>query len=89
MGTINLKSGLLRLSQWSKDFNKYSQRLTHAQVWIRLLDLPREYWLEITLLEITGAIGTPLIIDAATQKSTFRHYAWVLVDIDFSCRLFY
>jgi hypothetical protein len=89
MGTVNLKPGLLCLSQWSKDFNKYSQRLTHAQVWIRLLDLPQEYWLERTLLEIAGAIGTPLIIDTATQKRTFGRYARVLVDIDFFCRLFY
>jgi len=32
MGTVNLKSCLLQLSRWSKDFNKYSQRLTHVQV---------------------------------------------------------
>lgn len=89
LGTVNLKPGLLRLSRWSKDFNKYSHRLTHAQVWLRLLDLPQEYWLERTLMEIAGAIGAPLIIDAATQKHTFSHYARVLVDIDFSRRLFY
>ncbi|KEH19695.1 DUF4283 domain protein [Medicago truncatula] len=89
MGRVNLKLGLLRLSQWSKDFNKYSQRLTHAQVWIRLLDLPQDSWLERTLLEIGGAIGTPLIIDIATQKRTFGHYVRVLVDIDFSHWLFY
>jgi hypothetical protein len=61
----------------------------HAQVWIRLLDLPQEYWLERTLLEIAGAIGSPLIIHAATQKHTFGHYARMLVDIDFSLRIFY
>jgi hypothetical protein len=66
MGTVNLKSGLLQLSRWSKDFNKYSQRLTHAHVWIQLLDLPQGYWLDRTLMEIAAAIGTPLIIDAAT-----------------------
>lgn len=80
MGTVNLKSGLLRHSQWLNDFNKFSQRVTHVQVWIRLLDLPREYWLERTLLEIDGAIDTPLIIDAATHKRTFGHYTrwwWV------------
>jgi len=88
MGMVNLKSGLLCLSQWSKDFKKYSQHLTHAHVWIRLLDLPQEYWLERTLLEIAGAIGTPLIIDAITQKHAFGHYARVLVDINLSRRLF-
>lgn len=89
MGTVNLKSGLLRLSRWSKDFNNYFQRLTHAHVWIRLLDLPSEYWLDRTLMEIAVAIGTPLIMDVATQKRTFGHYVRVLVDIDFSHRLFY
>lgn len=45
--------------------------------------------MERTLLEIAGAIGTPLLIDSATQKCVFGHYARVLVDIDFSCRLFH
>jgi len=40
-------------------------------------------------MEIASTIGTPLIIDAATQKRTFGHYAHVLVDIDFSHHLFY
>jgi len=40
-------------------------------------------------MEIAAAIGTPLIIDVATQKRTFGHYVRVLVDIDFSRRLFY
>jgi hypothetical protein len=89
MGTINLKTRLLHLSQWSTYFNKYYQRPKHTHVWIRLLDLQQEYWLERTLLEIAGAIDTPLIIDAATQKCPFCHYARVLVDIAFPRRLFY
>lgn len=38
--------------------------------------------------EISCAMGTPLIIDATTQKRTFGHYARVLVDIEFSHHLF-
>jgi len=34
--TINLKSGVLRLFEWTKDFNAHTQRQTHAQVCIRL-----------------------------------------------------
>jgi len=29
-GTVNLKSGVLRLFEWSKDFNMHTQRNTHA-----------------------------------------------------------
>lgn len=43
-GTVNLKSGLLRLSQWTKDFSHYNQKQTHASIWIRLVALPQEYW---------------------------------------------
>jgi len=89
MGTVNLKPGLLHLSQWTKDFNKHTQRQTHAQVWVRLMELPQEYWLERTLLEIAGVIGTPLLIDSATQKRVFGHYTRVLGDIDLSRRLFH
>lgn len=42
-GTMNLRPGVLRLFEWSKDFNMHTQRNTHAQVWIRLLELPQEY----------------------------------------------
>jgi len=45
-GTINLKPGVLRLFEWSKDFNMHTQRNTHAQMRIRLLELPQEYWME-------------------------------------------
>jgi len=40
-------------------------------------------------MEIAGATGTPLIINDTTQKRTFRQYARVLMDTDFSRHLFY
>jgi len=43
MGTVNLKPGVLRLFEWSKDFNMHNQRNTHVRVWIRLMALPQEY----------------------------------------------
>jgi hypothetical protein len=71
---------MLRLFEWSKDSSARTQRQTHAHVWIRLVELPQEYWMERTLREITSAIGTPLRIDSATQNRVFGHYARVLVD---------
>jgi len=34
------------------------------------------------------AIGTPLIIDTATKNRLFRHPTRILVDVDFSHRIF-
>jgi len=89
MGTLNLKSGLLRLFEWSTDFNMHNQRNTHAQVWIRLMALPQEYWMERTLRKIASVVVTPLVLDNATSKCLFGHYARILVDIDFSNKIFH
>jgi len=88
-GTVNLKPGVLRLFEWTKDFNMHKQRNAHAQVWIRLLELPQEYWMDRTLREIASVVGTPLLIDNATSKRIFGHYARILVDMDFSRKLFH
>lgn len=71
MGTVNLKPGVLRLFEWTKEFNMHKQRNTHAQVWIRLLELPQEYWMDRTHREISSAVGAPLLIDSATSKRIF------------------
>lgn len=89
MGTVNLKPGVLRLFEWTKEFNMHKQRNTHAQVWIRLLELPQEYWMDRTHREISSAVGTPLLIDSATSKRIFGHYARILVDMDFSRKIFH
>ncbi|MCI19975.1 NBS resistance protein, partial [Trifolium medium] len=88
MGSMNLKPGVLRLSKWTNDFNSHTQRQTHAQIWIRLIELPQEYWRQRTLFEIASAIGTPLSLDASTKNRAFGHYARILVDIDLSRRVF-
>lgn len=63
MGTINLKPGFLRLFEWTHDLNMHRQKNTHAQVWIRLMELQQEYWMERTLREIASAVGTTFVID--------------------------
>jgi len=83
-GTVNLKPGLLRLSQWTKDFKYLSQKQTHVSLWIRLVELLREYWRERTLKEIASTVGTPVDTDGPTRNRTFGHYARILVDIDLS-----
>jgi hypothetical protein len=84
MGTINLKPGVIRFSKWTNDFNPFTHRQTHTQIWIRLMELPQEYWRRRTLFEIASAVGTPLTLDAATENRTFGHYARILVDMDLS-----
>lgn len=88
-GTTILRPSVLRLFEWKKDFNMHKQKNTHAQVWIHLIELPQEYWMDRTLREIASAVGTPLTIDNATSKRLYGHYARILVDMDCSKKLFY
>ncbi|KEH43382.1 DUF4283 domain protein [Medicago truncatula] len=88
MGTVNLKPGLMSFFCWSRDFDTQTQVQTHAQIWVRLLRLPREYWRKTTLLEIASGLGTPLIIDDATMHRRFGLFARVLIDVDLSEQLF-
>lgn len=81
-GTVDLKPGLLRVAQWSKDFNPWSQRLTNVQVWIRIYGLPIEYWSPSNLYSIARGIGLPLKIDAKTLSIENAIFARILVDID-------
>jgi len=88
-GTVNLKPGVLRLFEWTKEFNIHTQQQTHTQVWIRLWELPHEYWMERTQYEIAGVVGTPLLIDNVTKNRLFGHYVRVLVNLDLSKDIFY
>jgi hypothetical protein len=56
---------------------------------ILLMVLPQEYWMERTIRAIASVVGTPLVIDNATTKRLFDHYARVLVYIDFSKKIFH
>jgi len=53
------------------------------------MELPQKYWMERTLREIANVVGTPLLIDNATTNRLFGHYARILVDMDFTRKIFY
>jgi hypothetical protein len=47
------------------------------------MDIPQEYWFSQTLFEIEIGVDTPLLVDDATKKKAFVHYARILIDILF------
>ena len=69
-------------------FAPQAQAQTHAQVWVRFINLPHEYWEKQTLFEIASGLGTPLTIDETTQNRQFGLFARVLIHVDLSEELF-
>jgi len=51
--------------------------------------LSQKYWMHRTLHEIASALGTPLLIDNMTTKRIYGHYARILVDMNFSRKIFH
>ncbi|PNY10733.1 putative NBS resistance protein [Trifolium pratense] len=88
IGSMNLMPSVLRLSKWTNDFKSCTQRQRHAQILIRLIELPQEYWRQRTLFEIASVIGTPLSLHESTKNRAFEHYGRILVDMDLSWRVF-
>lgn len=79
---------VMRFSCWTKDFIPKVQAQTHARVWVRLMQLPLEYWGKQTIFEIASGLGTPLTIDESTLNKRFGLYARVLIDVDLQEKLF-
>lgn len=65
-------------------FNPYKQKSTNTQVWVKIYELPWEYWHKQILVDICQGIGMPLRYDQATLNGDFGYYARILVDIDLS-----
>ncbi|XP_057791360.1 uncharacterized protein LOC131008507 [Salvia miltiorrhiza] len=76
--------GLLRLREWSKNFDPFKEHSSLANVWVRIHYLPIEYWHAEILTGIARFVGHPLKIDGATAQRDFGQYARLLVELDMS-----
>jgi len=78
-GIVSLQPGLLRLSQWTKDFNHNAQIRRHASLWIRLVALPQEYWRERTLKGVRWVLLFLLMDRHIIELSdTMHEFLWTL-----------
>lgn len=87
IGTVPLKLGIFRVSRWVPDFNPESQLQTNAQVWVRIVGLPIEYWRPANLCSIARVAGLPLKIDRQTLNLENCIFARLLVDVDLRNKL--
>lgn len=77
-----LSGGILKIREWVPDFNPFKIQTTASQIWVRIYNLPFEYWHPMVITGIAKALGTPLKIDGNTASSSFGTFARVLVEID-------
>ncbi|KAL8513124.1 hypothetical protein ACS0TY_019344 [Phlomoides rotata] len=77
-----LKPGLLRLQRWVPNFIPFRVNTSVVQAWIRISELPLEYWNKHIITALASAVGTVIKIDKRTLSRTMGRFARILVEFD-------
>ncbi|OMO78091.1 hypothetical protein CCACVL1_14659 [Corchorus capsularis] len=72
----------LLVQRWKPNFKPSSASFGTTAVWIRLPELPIEYFAEEELLQLGRFVGKPLRIDANTRFAMRGKFARICVEID-------
>ncbi|KAL0919939.1 hypothetical protein M5K25_009030 [Dendrobium thyrsiflorum] len=73
---------IIGLDRWSPSLSVSSLRGFSSPVWIRLPNLPLEYWDNINLGRLASAVGEPLFMDGLTSEFHRCAYARLCVRLD-------
>ena len=72
----------LAIRQWEPSYKASTAEFSSVAVWIRLLELPIEFYEPSALLKIGKAIGPVLRIDANTANDVRSRFAWLCVQVN-------
>ncbi|KAL8503531.1 hypothetical protein ACS0TY_022315 [Phlomoides rotata] len=78
----SLKPGVIRLQNWVRNFNPYRVNSSVAQVWVRLSELPLEYWNNHIITALASVVETLIKIDERTASRSMGRFTRVLVEVD-------
>lgn len=78
---------IVGLDRWTPSFSLESMEGLSSPVWIRLPNLPLQYWDACNISRIASGIGVPLSINAQTGNWGRREYAWVCVRMNLANKL--
>ena len=72
----------LSIRPWEPDFRPATTNVSFVAIWIRLNELPIEYYNEEALVQIGKTVGTVLQIDTHTASETRGRFTRPCVQID-------
>nr|XP_021851937.1 uncharacterized protein LOC110791493 [Spinacia oleracea] len=81
-GPYSFFSRPMIVKPWSAKFNFQEEILRVIPVWVRLLNLPLNYWGVDSLSRIGSLLGIPLFADECTSAQMRVSFARLLVEID-------
>ncbi|XP_021857597.1 uncharacterized protein [Spinacia oleracea] len=72
----------LMMSPWRPNFRPSINEFDFMSVWVRIEELPVEYYDKDALFEIAKVVGKPIRVDYATDKISRARYARICIEID-------
>ncbi|XP_058763382.1 uncharacterized protein LOC131636806 [Vicia villosa] len=81
-GPYMIKNMPMILRDWKPNFSMKTDMLRTIPLWVKLPQLPLEYWGVNSLTKIGSAIGRPVVTDECTAHKLRVSYARILVEID-------
>ncbi|XP_019267285.1 PREDICTED: uncharacterized protein LOC109244618 [Nicotiana attenuata] len=78
--TINNRPIIMKA--WSEEFNLHDEVLKTIPLWVKLPNLPINWWSMTALSKIGSALGNPICADECTTGAVRISYARLLVEMD-------
>ncbi|GAV88870.1 Exo_endo_phos domain-containing protein/DUF4283 domain-containing protein/zf-CCHC_4 domain-containing protein, partial [Cephalotus follicularis] len=72
----------LALRLWERDLPPISSGFTKITVWVKLMNIPMEYWTTKGLSHMASVLGTPLHMDPATEAKQMISFARICVEMN-------
>ncbi|KAK2658721.1 hypothetical protein Ddye_005254 [Dipteronia dyeriana] len=78
---------MLILKKWHPRLILTKDTYSKIPVWVKLFNIPHEYWTEEGLSYIASAFGKPLYADSLIESMKRISFARVCIEIDATCDL--
>ncbi|KAK2637511.1 hypothetical protein Ddye_032303 [Dipteronia dyeriana] len=78
---------MLILKKWHPRLILTKDAYSNIPVWVKLCNIPHEYWTEEGLSYIASVVGKPLYVDSLTESKKRISFARVCIEIDTTCDL--
>lgn len=83
-GPWKMFGSYLLVKRWSPEFNPMSDEIVTTPVWVRLMNIPVNFYHKAILLGIAEGLGTPVRADTTTLQLERARFARVCVEVDLS-----
>lgn len=85
VGCTYIASRLFIIKPWKPFIEQELTTLKSIPIWVKLYNVPFQFWTTRGLSTLASYLGTPIMLDAPTLAERRLDFARVCVDVDLSC----